>query len=161
MSSPVRLIELSYCLDSVNCSPRVWTPPTQQQFVLFFVLLICSPLNSNQLNVTHILVGECFVGHLLTSGAKEGSARPVLHSCFNETLCTSCKLCQIKTKNGVEKLTAAFGVFVCFDFLAGFDDYKLVSAPIYKRYDLSSSNYLLYLTAGKSDVHNLRSFLSN
>lgn len=160
MSSPVRLTELSYCLDSVNCSPRVWTPPTQQQFVLSFVLLICSPLNSNQLNVTHILVGECFVGHLLTSGAKEGSVRPVLHSCFNETLCTSCKLCQIKTKNGVEKLTAAFGVFVCFDFLAGFDDYKLVSAPIYKRYDLSS-NSLLYLTAGKSDVHNLRSFLSS
>lgn len=160
MSSPVRLTELSYCLDSMNCSPCVWTPPTQQQFVLLFVLLICSPLNSNQLNVTHILVGECFVGHLLTSGAKEGSARPVLHSCFNETLCTSCKLCQIKTKNGVEKPTTAFVVFVCFDFVAGFNYFKLVSAPIYKRYDLSS-NYVLYLIAGKSDVDILRSFLSN
>lgn len=30
---------------------------------------MCSPLNSNQLNVTHILVGE-YVSHLLTSGAK-------------------------------------------------------------------------------------------
>lgn len=30
---------------------------------------MCLPLNSNQLNVTHILVGE-YVSHLLTSGAK-------------------------------------------------------------------------------------------
>lgn len=36
--------------------------------------------------------------------SKEGSARPVIHSCFNETLCTSCKLYQIKTKKSSDLL---------------------------------------------------------
>lgn len=62
--SPIRLTEVSYCLDSVNRSPCGCHSHSNGSSSF-----MCSPLNSNQLNVTHILVGE-YVSHLLTSGAK-------------------------------------------------------------------------------------------